>query len=137
MTTLVELEQTISHLEKISQQLHVQAVAFFPDQEFLSLDAESASVLEAVSDIKRCINMVEFNSGITALRFQLEFLEARHRQLEEFFITEDGAQLVQSVLSLQHDILQTKRDIHIRRHQDVNIVLDEKSNKLLEKYQLI
>lgn len=133
----MDLEQAVSHLEIISKQLHTQALEFYPGEEFATLDRENVEVLEAISDIKRSLDLIRINNGLTDLEHQKHRLETRQQQLEDFFMETSDDFLNNSLMSLHSDIMQTKKELHIKRHQEVNIVLNETTNKLLERYQLI
>lgn len=132
-----DLENIIQNLEQILIHLQRQSVDFFPDQQFEIVDFESTVVAGAIKDVKTAKYASEFNNGILDLVLQQELLENRARHLEHLFIKNYNAQVEEALIGVHVDILHTKKEIHDRRHQDVNIVLNENSNKLLEKYQLL
>lgn len=132
-----DLENIIQNLEQILIHLQRQSVDFFPDQQFEVVDFESTVVAGAIKDIKTAKYASEFNNGISDLRLQQDILENRAKHLEQLFIKNYNAQVEEALVSVNLDILHTKKEIHNRRHQDVNIVLNENSNQLLEKYQLL
>ena len=137
MASIAQLEDAVSHLEKICTEIHTQAKEFFPDETFMQLDSECSTILEAINSLSTSIYLAKFNNGIVSLEFQLARLQKRYQQLENYFIKDADAIVDESLLSVHYDIVQTKKEIHIKRHQEVNILLDEVVNQLLEKYQLI
>lgn len=114
-----------------------RSLEFFPGNEFIPLDTDIVLLGQAIKDIKVSIATTRFNLGITDLEFQLECLNSRIKQLERYFFKETTTQLEEGLIDLQLDILHTKKDIDNRRYLEVNIILDEMTNKLLEKYQLL
>lgn len=111
-TTLANLERELATILENANQHHIAAISYYPDEVYKTYDAEAVRLRKEYAVLSNLTDIKYIEMGVNGLDKEIAYLEARAKELENFYfkVNDTDKPLIENSLnSIKNDIWELKK----------------------------